>query len=151
MQGIRSGLRLLLLAATCVALTACTERFRSHGYVPSESDLQQIVVGVDTRASVEELVGVPTTSGVLTSSGYYYIESEMRHYAWKKPEEVDRQIVAISFDSSDVVSNIETYGLQDGQVVPITRRVTQSGGADISFIRKLFGNIGRFSAEDLLN
>ncbi len=151
MQGKRTGLKLLLLAITCVALAACTERFRSHGYVPSEDDLQQIVVGVDTRSSVEDLVGVPTTSGALTAGGYYYIESNVRHYAWKQPEMVDRQIVAISFDQADVVSNIERYGLQDGNVVPLSRRVTRSGGADISFIRKLFGNIGRFSAEDLLN
>ena len=151
MQGIRTGMKLWLLAAMCFALTACTEQFRSHGYVPSEEELQQIVVGVDTRASVEDLIGVPSTSGVLNSSGFYYIESEVRHYAWKKPEMVDRQVLAISFDQAGVVSNIERYGLQDGRVVPISRRVTRSGDTDISFIRKLFGNIGRFSAENLLN
>ncbi|MFZ5961598.1 outer membrane protein assembly factor BamE [Thalassococcus sp. BH17M4-6] len=144
-------MKLMLLAAACVALSACTERFRSHGYVPNEQDLQQIVVGVDTRASVEDLVGVPSTSGVLNSSGFYYIESDVRHYAWKRPEVVDREVLAISFDDAGIVRNIERYGLQDGQVVPIARRITRSGDADISFIRKLFGNIGRISAENLLN
>lgn len=151
MQGKRTGTKLVLLAATCLALMSCAERFRSHGYVPSEDDLQQVVVGVDTRASVEDLIGVPTTSGVLNEGGFYYIESDVRHYAWKKPEMINREIVAISFGPGQVVSNIERYGLQDGNVVPISRRVTESGGSDIGFIRKLFGNIGRFSAENLLN
>ncbi|MGR3271848.1 outer membrane protein assembly factor BamE [Thalassococcus profundi] len=151
MRGRRSGMKLALLVASCVALTACTERFRSHGYVPSEADLQQIVVGVDTRDTVAEVIGVPTTSGVLNASGYYYIESQVRHYGWRNPEMVDRQVLAISFSPEGVVNNIERYGLQDGQVVPISRRVTESADGDIGFIRKLFGNIGRISAENLLN
>ena len=64
---------------------------------------------------------------------------------------VDRQVLAISFSPEGVVNNIERYGLQDGQVVPISRRVTESADGDIGFIRKLFGNIGRISAENLLN
>lgn len=151
MQGKRTGLRLWLLAVTCLALSACTSQYRSHGYVPSEAELQEIVVGVDTRATVEDTVGVPSAAGVLNSTGFYYIQSEMRHFGWRKPEVVDREVLAMSFDEAGVLRNIERYGLQDGQVVPIARRVTRSGDADISFIRKLFGNIGRFAASDILN
>jgi hypothetical protein len=50
-----------------------------------------------------------------------------------------------------VVQNIERFGLEDGQVVPLARRITRSGDGDISFIRKLFGNIGALNAADFLN
>jgi outer membrane protein assembly factor BamE (lipoprotein component of BamABCDE complex) len=113
--------------------------------------LQQIVPGVDTRGTVEDLVGVPSTSGTLNESGFYYIESDVRHFAWQRPEVVDREVLAITFDSDGVVQNIERYGLEDGQVVPIARRVTQSGDGDISFIRKLFGNIGGINAAEFFN
>lgn len=143
----RIGLGVIAL----VALTACTAQFRTHGYVPSEDVLQQIVPGIDTRSTVEDLVGVPSTTGVLNDSGFYYIESDVRHFAWQRPEVVDREVLAITFDEAGVVENIERYGLQDGQVVPLTRRITRSGDGDISFIRKLFGNIGGINAADLFN
>ncbi|MDP4991044.1 MAG: outer membrane protein assembly factor BamE, partial [Marivita lacus] len=72
-------------------------------------------------------------------------------FAWQAPAVVDREILAITFDSNGVVENIERYGLQDGQVVPLARRITRSGDGDISFIRKLFGNIGGFNAADFFN
>lgn len=151
MQGIRSTMRIGLVTLLCIALAGCTARYRTHGYVPSEDELQQIVPGVDTRATVEDLVGVPSTSGTLNESGFYYIESDIRQFAWQAPEVVDREILAITFDSSGVVENIERYGLQDGQVVPLARRITRSGDGDIGFIRKLFGNIGGFNAADFFN
>jgi outer membrane protein assembly factor BamE (lipoprotein component of BamABCDE complex) len=144
-------MRIGLVTLLCIALAGCTARYRTHGYVPSEDELQQIVPGVDTRATVEDLVGVPSTSGTLNESGFYYIESDIRHFAWQAPEVVDREILAITFDSNGVVENIERYGLQDGQVVPLARRITRSGDGEISFIRKLFGNIGGFNAADFFN
>ncbi len=139
------------IAAVMLALLAsCTAQYRVHGYMPSEQDLQQIVPGVDTRASVEDLVGVPNASGVLNSSGYYYIETEMRHFAYQKPEITQRQVVAITFDPDGVVDNVVTYGLEDGRVIELNRRVTQTSDGDIGFIRKLFGNIGGLSAASIL-
>ncbi|WP_425100638.1 outer membrane protein assembly factor BamE [Tropicibacter sp. S64] len=132
-----------------VAMAACSAQYRSHGFVPPEDELQQIVPGVDTRASVEDLIGLPTTSGVQKDSGYYYIQSEVKHFAWKRPEVVDRTILEISFDQAGVVTNITTYGLEDGRVVPLQRRITRTSDGDISFVRKLFGNIGALNLGDL--
>lgn len=151
MTGIAKTLRIVLFALVLAPLAACTEQIRSHGYTPSEEDLQQIVVGVDTRASVEDVIGVPTTSGVLNASGFYYIQSDVRHFAYRRPEVVNREVLSVSFDPDGVVTNIERYGLQDGNVVPLTRRITRTDTGDISFVRKLFGNIGGFTAADLLN
>ncbi|MEC3862144.1 outer membrane protein assembly factor BamE [Mesobacterium sp. TK19101] len=151
MSGISSkAVRMTVLGAVLAVGAACTPLERTHGYVPSEEDLQQIVPGVDTRATVEDLVGVPSTSGVLNESGYYYIRTDMSTFAWQAQKVVDRTVVAITFDNNGVVENIETYGLQDGKVVPLARRITRSGDGDISFIRKLFGNIGGLNAGQLL-
>lgn len=147
---MKSGLKVAVLAVALTALAGCAEKVRSHGYVPSEADLQQITVGVDTRATVEDVVGVPSTSGVLDNSGFYYVESQVRHFAWQRPKVTERQIVAINFDGAGVVSNITTYGLQDGRVVPLTRRVTETPDSNIGFIRKLFGNIGGLDLGNVL-
>lgn len=150
MQGKTGRARLAAAMVMVVALGACSASYRTHGYMPPEDELQQIVPGVDTQASVEDLIGVPNASGVRDNSGFYYIETEMRHFAWRRPEIMDRQILAITFDQAGIVDNISTYGLEDGRVVPITRRVTKSTDGEIGFIRKLFGNIGGLDASQLL-
>lgn len=144
------GIRVKVMVLVAVAgLAGCTAQYRTHGYMPTEEDLSQIVEGLDTRATVEDVVGAPTASGVTNGGGFYYVETEVRHFAWKRPEVIDRQVLAITFDDSDVVQNIVSYGLEDGQVVPLQRRVTKSGDGDIGFIRKLFGNIGGINISGL--
>jgi hypothetical protein len=64
---------------------------------------------------------------------------------------VDRELVAISFDSGGVVRNIERFGLQDGRVIALERRVTESGINSESFLRQLLGNVGTPNAGQLLN
>ncbi|MBE9638155.1 outer membrane protein assembly factor BamE [Salipiger mangrovisoli] len=145
-----SRLRFALLAGTAaLGLTACSAQYRTHGYVPREDDLLQIVPGIDTRATVEDVIGVPSAAGVSDQGGFYYIESQVRSFAWQEPEIVDRQVLAITFDGQGVVDNITRYGLQDGQVVPLTRRITRTNDGEIGFIRKLFGNIGGLTIGDM--
>lgn len=133
-----------------LAISGCTAQYRNHGYVPDEQSLSEITVGVDTRDTVLDAVGVPTTQGVLENGSFYYIRSRVRTYAWKKPQVVERTVLAISFDSRGVVSNIETFGLQDGNVVTLESRVTSSSTADKTFVRQLLGNLGRFDAASVL-
>lgn len=136
------GRQAAILIAALGGLAACTAQYTTHGYTPSESDLQQIVPGIDTRGTVEDVIGVPTTSGVLNQGGFYYISTEVREFAWQAPKITDREILAITFDDAGVVDNITRYGLEDGNVVPISRRITRTTDGEIGFIRKLFGNIG---------
>lgn len=139
------------IAVLCIlAVAACSPQFRNHGYVPNDEDLSMITVGVDTRATVEEAVGAPAMSGVTTDSATYYVQSRVRQFAWQQPEVVERQVLAISYDSAGVVSNIERFGLADGQIVPISRRITGTSGTSESILRRLIGSIGGFRASDFL-
>jgi outer membrane protein assembly factor BamE (lipoprotein component of BamABCDE complex) len=141
--------RVLLVAAVAGGLSGCAAQFSNHGYIPPEEDLDGIVVGVDTRASVEENIGVPVMSGVVNESGYYYVRSRQRTIGALRPQMIDREVLAISFNSAGVVQNIERFGLERGQVVPLARRVTTSGVGSSSFLRQLLGNIGRFNPAGL--
>lgn len=139
------------VAILCVLVVAgCTSVYRNHGYVPKEEELSEIVVGVDTRDTVAETVGSPSAGGVLDSSGYYYVQSRVRHFAYRRPEVVSREVLAITFDNAGVVRNIERFGLEDGQVVPLTRRVTETAASDNGFLRQLLRNLGNFAAGDIL-
>lgn len=150
MQGSRVG-AVTALVAGAFLLSACSAQYRNHGFVPSETDLQDIVVGVDTRESVDETVGPPSTETLIDDGGYYYVQSRFRHFAYKEPEVVDREVVAISFDQSGVVRNVETFGLERGNMVPLTRRTTPVAGGTSNFLQRLLRNLGRFSASDFFN
>jgi len=132
-------------------MAGCTPQYINHGYIPPAEDLEQIVVGVDTRTSVEEIIGSPSTAGVVNDSGFYYVRSRKRTIGALAPKTIERQVLAISFDNAGVVTNLETFGLERGQVVPLTRRVTTSGVSNSGFLRQLLGNLGRFNPAALSN
>lgn len=148
---LKRALRGAVLGAVVLGLSACVSTYRNHGYVPSEEDLANIIVGVDTRDSVAETVGVPTSSGVLDASGYYYVATRFRHYGAAAPKPVSRELLAISFDTGGIVRNIERFSLEDGRVIPLQRRVTDSGLQDKTFLRQLLGNLGRIGPGQLLS
>lgn len=135
--------------ALFVGLTACAEIVRNHGYAPTDLELEEVIVGVDTRDSLEEVVGRPATSGVLAESAWYYVGSRVSHYGPLKPKEVDRQVVAVSFDGDGVVQNIERFGLERGQVVTLSRRVTKTTKVQSTLVRQILRNFGRIDAGTL--
>lgn len=144
MTGGMKHVRRVVIASCLVGLVACTAQYRNHGYVPPEEDLEKIKVGVDTRDSVAEAVGTPSAAGVLDEGGYYYVRTQVRHYGARKPQVVDRRLVAITFDSRGLVRNIEEFTLEDGNLVPLTRRITDNDIENAGFLRQIIGNIGNY-------
>lgn len=135
-------LRRAVMIVALVVIAACSPVYNYHGFIPPKEDLDEIEVGLDTRDTVEAIFGKPGASGLLAEGGWYYVRSEFKHVGMKAPEEIDREVVAISFDEDGVVSNIERFGLERGEVVVLERRVTDSNLDGISFLRQLFGNAG---------
>lgn len=142
------------LAAVLVAgvLAGCAARLSdSHGYVPTDRDLADIRVGLDTRTTVAALIGQPGVTGIVDDGGWYYVASEFERFLWREPVEVDREVVAISFDQAGIVANVERFGLEDGNVVALSRRVTEDNVRGITFLEQLFRNLGNFSADQFVN
>ena len=139
-----------ILCLTFTLAVSCTTIYRNHGYAPSDEVLANILTGIDTRASVEDTLGMPTTIGVPEGNSMYFISSRWRHYGIKPPVPISRQIVAIKFDASDILSNVSRYELSDSKLVVLSRRVTAGGASDISFIRQIMGNVGRADVRDIL-
>lgn len=141
----RSGALAVIVAGL---LAACSPIMRFHGYAPSDTDLAQITVGQDTRETVAAKIGQPGIGGVMEGSGWFYVQSDWEHRNWRAPEELDRQVVAITFDQRDRVTNIERFGLEDGAVIALSRRVTDTGPRP-SVLSQVLRVLGRFSAASL--
>ena len=145
------AVRRICIPVLALAVAGCITQYRDHGYMPNDEDLAKISVGRDTRDSVTEAVGTPGVSGVLNNDGYYYVASRMRNYGATAPKEVSREVLAISFDSRGIVRNIERFGLEQGRVIALNRRVTDNGETDRTFIRQLLGNLGNIGPGAILD
>lgn len=141
----------ILAGLVLVLATACSPVVRNHGYVPSDEELALVEVGVDTRDTVGTKVGRPSVQGLLNNVGWFYVQSRWETRGARAPQEVDRQVVAITFDEGGTVANIERFGLERGKIVPLSRRVTTPNVKGMSVIRQIFGNLGRLSAGQVLD
>jgi outer membrane protein assembly factor BamE (lipoprotein component of BamABCDE complex) len=133
-----------------LVVTGCTPLYRDHGFAPTEVELAVLTVGKDDRNTVSAAVGRPSASGLLDDTRWYYVESRYKQRGPFAPQEIERQVVVITFAESGTVSNIERFGLEDGQVVALSRRVTDSNIEGISFLGQLLGNFGRVTAGQVL-
>jgi outer membrane protein assembly factor BamE (lipoprotein component of BamABCDE complex) len=107
-------------------------------------------VGRDTRETVGQKIGRPSTSGLLNDVGWFYVQSRYRHFGPRAPQEIDRQVLAVTFSEAGTVENIARYGLEDGRVVEISRRVTETNVKGLSVIQQILGTFGRIDAGGLL-
>jgi outer membrane protein assembly factor BamE (lipoprotein component of BamABCDE complex) len=138
------GRRAVLALVLAGSVAACAPTFTLHGYAPADSELTQIEVGRDDRSAVEAAFGRPGAAGLLTDGAWYYVQSRYRHSGARAPTEIDRQVLAITFDGRGRVANVERFGLENGRVVALSRRVTDTNIRDVGLIRQLLGNLGRF-------
>lgn len=150
-QGPGRGLSALTrcIAIFAFFLAACTPIYTDHGYVPTDDELAFLQVGKDTRDSVAATIGRPSASGLLNDEGWFYVESRWRTFGGRAPQEVDRQVVAITFTPDGVIENIERFGLDKGQIVPLSRRVTTTNIKGKSALSQIFGNIGKLNTDSL--
>lgn len=148
---MRNGAIRIVFPILLLALAACSPQQRFHGYAPDDMQLAEIQVARDTRETVEQVIGRPNLTGLMSGSEWYYVQSDWIQQGWRAPVEVRREVVRISFDGSDRVSNVERFGLEDGEVVPLSRRVTSSGPTGMTILRQILGNFGQFNPAQALS
>jgi len=145
------AVRLVAAAAISLTLAACQPVYRNHGFVPLDEDLTQVVLGQTTQADLLPLLGAPSAEGMLTNTSWFWIKSRFQHFGPNRPEEVAREVVALTFAEDGTVANVERFGLERGRLVRLSARVTDPGVSAASALRQILGNFGRFRADQFLN
>jgi outer membrane protein assembly factor BamE (lipoprotein component of BamABCDE complex) len=136
-------MRSLCLAATAALalLSACAPTVQIHGYIPPESDVARITPGFDSIATVEEVLGRPASRALLGDSAWFYIQTTVENYTYNPPRVIDRTVLAVTFDENGIVQDIARYGLEDGRIVNLTTRTTETGGRTLGVLEQIFGNL----------
>jgi outer membrane protein assembly factor BamE (lipoprotein component of BamABCDE complex) len=123
-------------------LAACAPIRDVRGYVPDDEKVASVRVGADTRDTVQDKLGTPSSTATFGEPTWYYISTEQERYAFFKPDVTKRQILAVQFSEDGKVADIRTYGIEDGQVISLVDRETPSRGKEMSFLQQMFGNMG---------
>lgn len=134
---------LAMLAAAALALGACADERISRGYVIDEQLLSQIQPG-SSAEQVVLVLGTPSSVSTVGSQTYYYIsQTTARTFTFQNPSVTDQRVIAVYLNAENRVDRVANYGLQDGKLFDFVTRTTPAGGQDQSFIRQLFGLLGR--------
>jgi outer membrane protein assembly factor BamE (lipoprotein component of BamABCDE complex) len=134
----------LALAATALAVSvvACGVQVDRHGHQFIDVDLEQIQPGM-SKDQVTMALGSPDTTSTIDGDAFYYISTTQKSYAFLKPWETDRKVLAVYFNGDSTVQQVAQYGLKDGIVVRYAKDETPARGKDLNFVEQLFGNISQ--------
>ena len=141
----------LVVVITLTGIVACGGQYRNHGYMPLPKDVDALIAGVDTRDGIVEVMGLPSTGGVFTDDALYYVRSRVHHRGYARPNEVNREVLVLSFDDSQVLINVERFGIEKGKLVRLEHRITEAPGGDRGVLEQIIGSIGGFNPASIVD
>jgi outer membrane protein assembly factor BamE (lipoprotein component of BamABCDE complex) len=141
----RGLLRLSAAAAVALATatTACAPVQSYNGFRPDRNNIEipDPQVGVDTRETVTQRFGSPSTTAVFDQTAWYYVSSTQERVAFYRPRITDRRVMVVRFDG-ETVSGVEKYGMERGRVVSYDDNFTPTRGRELGVLEQLLGNVG---------
>jgi len=138
-------LSLALLALAAGSLGACTPTVNPRGNLPAPSALEQIKPGTTDKATVTRLLGSPSSVATFDTQTWYYISQRIEELAFFKPEVREQEVVVITFDKDNVVTDVQRLRDKGRDNLEPVARTTPAPGKELSFIEQLLGNFGRFN------
>ena len=135
---------LLFLAG--IAASACTPLRGHQGYIVDIDLANSIQPGVDTRATVQQVLGVPTVAGQFNQGDWYYVARDTRNMSYNSPKPVAQTTLRVRFDAAGTVTAIDRLGLEQVASIDPYGKKTPTLGRERGFFEDLFGNIGTVGA-----
>jgi outer membrane protein assembly factor BamE (lipoprotein component of BamABCDE complex) len=135
---------LLFLAG--IAASACTPLRGHQGYLVDIDLANSIQPGVDNRATVQQVLGVPTVAGQFNQGDWYYVARDTRNMSYNTPKAVAQTTLRVRFDAAGTVTAIDRLGLEQVASVDPYGKKTPTLGRERGFFEDLFGNIGTVGA-----
>ena len=138
------SIRKMLFISILLLTSACSnDLFLVHnGNMPAQEKVDEIRLG-QSKQDVMNILGAPSLTTGLSDDHWIYMASTTKKVAFFRPEELDRKVLAISFDN-DQISKIEKLSLADGNKLPIDTNITQTIDQEQGFFRKYFGGVGTY-------
>tara|TARA_B100000941_G_scaffold160505_1_gene114143 strand:- start:81 stop:557 length:477 start_codon:yes stop_codon:yes gene_type:complete len=143
-----SYLRVIVVLVFASFAFSCTTNIRNHGYIPSKSELDTLIIGKDNKQSVSKKIGLPATAS-WEGSYFYYVRSTLNSPNLISDQLIERTVVLISFDERSILKNIETFSVDNATIVRLDYRVTEMGLDNKNIIQQIIRSISGPSASSL--
>lgn len=143
---LRSFGFLIIIGLFLCAGSACAPIIDNRGNFPEENRLKEVIPGKTSSVEVERLLGSPSSRSLFGEETWYYVASKQQRFAFYKTKELERNVLAIVFDESGLVSSMNFYDFDDAVKVDLAKRETKTYGHSISLWEQLLGNLGRFES-----
>ena len=127
--------RVFVFSLLASLFISCTANIKNHGYIPSKSELDTLVIGKDNKESVIKKIGLPATAGL--EGSFYYVRSTFNAPGFRSAQLIDRTVVLLSFDKRNLLRNIETFSVDKKTVVRLDYRVTETGLENKNILQQL--------------
>lgn len=140
----RGFLRFSAVAVALAAATAACAPVQTYNGFRADRNNEEIAdpqVGVDTRETVTQRFGSPSTTAVFDQTAWYYVGSVQERVAFYTPQITERRVMVVRFDG-DTVSGVEKYGLERGRMVNYSNEETPTRGRELGILEQLLGNVG---------
>ncbi|WP_158512540.1 outer membrane protein assembly factor BamE [Candidatus Endolissoclinum faulkneri] len=138
----------LFIGVLVVIVAACSPQIKDHGNTVDMKSLANIKLGRTEQSEVLDLLGSPSSYANFGEDQWYYISQRIKSQAFYKPKTIERRIVCINFESSGLVKSVKVLNLNDGKKITPLRDETPTAGQNITLLKQLIGNIGRFSPDE---
>ena len=137
--------RPLIAALAAAGLAACAPQMDTRGNLPDPETVLEVQPGIHDRDQVSSILGTPSTVATFEDDTWYYVSRRTEQIAFFEPEVVDQQVLMVKFGEDGLVSDMQIYGLEDGEIIDPVDRTTPTSGRELTVLQQLFGNLGRFN------
>jgi outer membrane protein assembly factor BamE (lipoprotein component of BamABCDE complex) len=146
---MKNFLKIFLLFVMISPLTSCVSRLEKHGYMFDMSDYQMVQDGVTSKERVSKLMGSPTLVASFDDDEVWiYYAEDVNHFLFFKPKIVERKILALRFNKSDVVSELRNIGLaNEFREMNFATNHTEVDDHQRGLFKSFFGNIGQIKPQ----
>ncbi len=136
----------LVLGAALFLTTACSsDTFISHnGNMPSDERISAVRPGA-TQNEVLSLLGAPSSVVSLDKNTWIYMSYDVKKVAFFKPEEVNRDVLKITFNDQGKVISVNRLDKENGEEVVICEDKTETLAQEPGLLQKTFGTLGTYS------
>ncbi len=139
------------MLAAGLALSACTTRIDTKGFIPEDELVSQIDVGKDNVQFVYDLLGTPSASSNFPVEGkqtWFYIMRKTRQVSFFDEEVLAQDVLAIEFNQDGIVNAINRYDKAAANAVDLVERETPTRGREMTIVEQFLGNVSRITSGD---
>jgi outer membrane protein assembly factor BamE (lipoprotein component of BamABCDE complex) len=137
-------LRLSAAAAALAATAACAPVQTYNGFRADYNNVEIPLpqAGIDTRDTVLQRFGSPSTTAVFDQTAWYYVSAVQERVAFYNPRITERRVMVVRFNG-ETVAGVENFGLERGRIVSYSPEETPTRGRELGLLEQLLGTVGR--------